>query len=900
MRAFNRLLAKFRNLIAGRGADARLREEIEEHLAMQTEENVRAGMTAEEARRKAVLKLGASGAIREQYHAEAGMPWMENLWHDARYALRQLRRLPGYAATAIVTLALGIGANTAIFLLTWSIVLKSLPVPHPEELVRYTFRKGESEIGLSYPQYEAIRNHQGTSSGVFAWDNNEVTLRRNGHAAKIPVALATGSIFSALDLKPAAGRGFEARAGEKGVPVELEALLSYDYWQSEFHGDETVIGQTLNLDNTSVTIVGVLPRGFEGVNADHQADVLLPLSFERAMHPQGPMIDTPGSFWLTVMGRLRSGESLKHAQANLAAIDNQVTDDADPKHIFLRGGFFGGYDLGVEAGRGGRSWLRWKFEKPLTALEALCGLMMLLCAANVALLIVSRVSGRLHEFAMRNALGAGRGRLITQVLTETLMLGICGMLGGALLGWELARSLVQMISRPGDAVAFQLHAGLVVFGFAAAISLGAALAAGLWPALRASRTAPARDLKQGAKISSSQRLGRWIIPAQVALGLVLLNAAVLMAGTLMGYLREHSGFDAGSAVLAELELANAGVTDKDAPAKALGVLHQVESAPGIEAAALMTMAPVNGGFSVGDYYTRESNGAMHVSHEIWPENISHGYFKVMGTRIVEGRGFDSADVSGGDRVCVISEKAAKFFFPGEDAIGRNLNAGDGTEKPSERESYRVIGVAEDAHLSSLLDPVPTAAYFPIERVSTGDTFSYATIAVRATNAKLGAETLRGIYGRNFPSAPLPRIWRFSDAIGYDLSRQRLLSSVSGGFALLALTLVGTGLYGILGRMVTEQRREIGIRMALGAQRGQIVSTLARSAALRVLIGVGIGVALAAAGGRFVESLLYGVTPGNPWVVLATLALLIAVLAAAFVFPAGRAAGVNPMEAIREE
>ncbi|MGB6828408.1 MAG: ADOP family duplicated permease [Terracidiphilus sp.] len=898
MRALRRLLAKLMNVATGQRADARLREEMEEHLAMQTEENVRAGMTRVEARRQAAIKLGAAAAIREKYHAEEGLPLIENAGRDMRYAVRQLRRSPGYAATAVITLALGIGANTAIFLLTWSIVLRSLPVPNPSELVRYTFRKGESDIGLSYPQYQAIKKLQGAASGVFAWDSNEATLRRNGQTIRIPVALATGSVFNVLELRPAAGRGLETRAGEQGAPLEAETLLSYDYWQREFHGDEAAIGQTLNIEKTSVTIVGVLPRGFEGVSADQHIDVLLPLSFERRMDPKGAMIDERGAFWLTVMGRLREGESLKQAQSNLAAIDKQIIDVADPKHLFLGSGFFGSYKLGVEVGRAGRSGLRWKFEKPLVALEALCGLMMLLCAVNVALLIVSRVTGRLHEFAMRNALGASRGRLVAQVLTETLILGACGLAGGALLGWELARALVGMITLPGEPAALHLEAGVVVFAFTAAISLGTALAAGIWPAWRASRTAPAKDLKQTSGTGKVHRLGRWIIPAQVALGLVLLNAALLMASTLMAYMRQNSGFDASAAVLGDLDLSNAAVPEKGQPAKALDYLHQVESSPGVEAAALMNMAPLNSGFSVGDYYTRDTHGNLNINKQIWPESISRDYFKVMGTRIVEGRAFDAADASG-DQVCILSAAAARFFFPGQDAIGRYLHGGDGTEKASDQEGLRVVGVAEDAHMASLLDPAPLVAYFPIERAD-GSNFTYTTIAVRAASAGLAAETLRTIHGRVFPGAALPRIWRFGDAINFDLSRQRLLSSVSGGFALLALTLVATGLYGILGRTVTEQRREIGIRMALGAERRQIVTALAKSAALRVALGVAAGAALAAAGGRLMRSLLFGVTPDNPWVALAALALLLLVLALAFVFPAGRAASVNPMEAIREE
>lgn len=898
MRAIRRFLARVRNLAIMRRGDQRIREEMDEHLALQTEENIRSGMTPAEARRQAVLKFGATGAVVEGYRAEKGLPLIENLVRDLRFALRQLRRSPGYAIVAMLTLALGIGANTAIFLLTWSILLKSLPVPHPEQLVRYTFRKGESEIGLSYPLYQALEKSQRAASGLFAWQSSEATLRRDRETAKVPIGLATGSVFDVLQLRTSLGRGFDRRAGEPGAPFQAEALLTYDYWQTEFRADPAVIGQSVNLENNNVTIVGVLPPGFDGVGPDQRVDILLPLSFERVLHPKRSMIDTGGSFWLTVMGRLRPGQNVQQAQANLAATQKQVNEAADPSHIFLNGGFFASYKLGVEAGRGGRSWLRWKYAKPLVALEALCGLMMLLCSVNVALLVASRVSGRLREFAMRNALGASRSRLLAQVLTETLLIGLGGLAGGALLGWQLASVLVRMISQPGLPAVLHLHAGLVVFLFAAGISLAAALLAGLWPAWRASHTAPAVDLKQTDSSRGGHRLGRWIIPAQVALGVVFLNAALLLASTLMTYLRENSGFTAGNAVLSELDLADSGVLQKDQANKALDYLRQIEAAPGVQSAALMSMAPLGNGFSVGNYYARDSQGNLHVNEQIWPESISRNYFSVMGTRVLEGRSFTAADASG-DRVCILSAATAAYFFPGKSAIGEFLNAGDGTEKPSERESFRVIGIAEDARLASLLDPAPLMAYLPIEREQAG-AFGYSTIGVRAATPQIAADTIRRIHSRVFPGTAAPRTWLFRDAIDYDLSRQRLLSSVSGCFALLALALVATGLYGILARTVTERRREIGIRMALGARRLQIVTSLARTAAFRVAIGVVAGSVLAAMAGRLMRSLLFGVTPLSPWIALTTLAVLLAVLTLAFVLPAGRAASVHPMEAIREE
>ncbi len=823
---------------------------------------------------------------------------MLSVGQDLRFALRQLWKSPGYAAVAILTLALGIGANTAIFLLTYSILLKSLPVPDPSQLIRYTFRKGDSEIGLSYPQYRALKKQQNVAANLFAWQSAEATFAQNGHSQKIPIALTTGSVFPVLQLRPALGRGFDSNLGEQGNGWQPEALLSYDFWRTAFHADPGIVGQSIRIENTAIVVIGVLPRGFDGIEPEQPIDAVLPLNFEDILHAKNSMLYQPGAFWLTVMGRLRPGETVSQAQANLGAIRAQVTEAADPSHRFLTSGFFSDYKLGVESGRAGRSWLRWRYAKPLIALEALCGLMMLLCGVNVALLVVSRVSSRLHEFAMRSALGATRHRLLSQVLTETLLLGAGGLAGGAFLGWEVARLLIGMISEPGMPEVLQLRAGAALFLFTAAISLGAALLAGLWPAWRASHTAPALDLKQTAAARTSHRLGRWIIPSQVALGLVLIYAALLLAGTLSTYLREHSGFSADQTVLVEMNLGEMGFSEADQYTRAFEFLHRIQSTPGIHGAALISMPPINGGFSVSGYYTRDAKGNLLSDQQVWPETATQDYFNVMGTRILAGRGFTASDFSG-DRTCVISAAAAAFFFPGQSGVGGTLIAGNGTEKASDHAPCRVVGVAENARIRSLLDPAPLTVYSPL-RTANDVSFAYADLGVRAANPALATAAIRQAFARTFPGAPMPRTWLFRDAVSHNLSRQRLLSSVSGGFALLALALVATGLYGILARSVIDRRREIGIRMALGAQRQQIVRNLARTAAYRIAIGVAAGAALAFLAGRLLQSLLYGVTAASPTIAAATLAVLLAVLALAFVVPAGRAASIDPMEAIRDE
>lgn len=824
---------------------------------------------------------------------------MSSILQDLRYALRQWRRAPGFATVAIVTLALGIGANTAIFLLTYSILLKSLPVPHPEELVRYTFRKGESEIGLSYPLYQALAKQQSVASGLFAWHGDNATVKRDGQFEKMRVAFASGSVFPVLQLQPVLGRGFEAQPDPSDASFVPEALLSYDYWQGVFHGDVNVLGKTIDVENTDFTIVGVLPQGFEGVQKGQTISVLLPLSSEAVVNSQASMLKQPGAFWLTVMGRLNPGQSVRSAQANLSAIDAAVTHEADPSGMFLNGGFFSTYHLGVESGRSGQSWLRFKYSRPLMALEGLCGLMLLLCAVNVALLVLSRVSTRLHEFAVRNAMGATRARLLSQVVTETLLLGFGGLAAGCWIGIELAKVLIGMISSPGNPPALHLQVGVVVFLFTSAVSLAAAGAAGLWPAWRASKTAPAVDLKvAGARRSSPT--GLWLVAAQVALGVLLLNAALLLSGTLLTYLHENSGFHADDVTLAELNLTQQGGSKEKQ--RVLGAelefLRRLQAMPGVQSAALMNMAPLRGGFSVGDYYSHDAEGHLRANGQVWPESATVDYFKVMGTRIVAGRTFSTADLSG-DHVCVLSAAAASYFFPGSNAIGQSISAGDGTEKPSERESCRVIGVAEDARLASLLDPAPLMVYTQME-TQPPETFLYATVAVRAASPALATAAIRRAFAEVFPTTAAPSPWRFQDAVAYDLSRQRLLGSVSGGFAVLALALLATGLYGILMRLVAEQRRDIGIRMALGARRARIISGLAQRAGLRVGAGALAGAGTAALLAHFLRPLLHGVSFGSPAIVFTTAGLLLVVLAMAFIAPALRAVRIAPAEVIREE
>ncbi len=906
MRFLGILRMRLGTLLSRKREAARLDEELRFHLERQVAENVAAGMSTDEARAAALRTFGNPALLRDQTHSTWSWSRLESLLWDLRLGLRTLRRAPGFALIAVLTLGLGIGANTAIFLLTYSVLMKSLPVPHPEELVRYNFHNGEKEIDLSYPQYEALRAHQQATGGLFAWSSQRVRVKDQDRSGQAEIAMATGSVFPVLQLRPWLGRGFDLAAGERGQPLRPEALLSYGYWRTHFQGDAGVLGRTLSVARTDVTIIGVLPRGFEGIAPETAIDILLPLSFERILQPKWSMIDQPGAFWLTVMGRLKPGESIDSARAELTAADALIQDDADPKHETLNANLFGGgYALGVEPGRTGQSDLRADYRKPLLALESLCALIMLLCAVNTALLVLSRASQRTREFALRSALGAARRRLVAQVLTETLLVGFGGLCLGGLLGWEMAKALVALITPAGDPALLNLEAGVAIVAFAVTLSVGAAILAGLWPAWRASRTAPAMELKQIGAPAGAGMPGWWIVPAQVALGVVLIYSALLMIGTLRNYMKENSGFDPRGVTFAQLSFQNEDPSDKMQVQKSFQIVDALEHEPGIQSATLLSMPPIHGWMNTSDYFTRDASGNIRHEDSVWNEGVTEDYFATMGTAILEGRGFARGDASG-DRVCVLSHSAASFFFPGKDPVGRSITPGDG--KPSKPTSeggpgntprtFRVIGIAEDARMKSLLEPAPHEIYTLTAQEK--NPFVDSFLAVRSSGDSLAAAAIRRVAPRILPGADPPKLYTFDQAVNDDLSRQRLVGSVSGGFALLAMALVATGLYGILARTVTEQRREIGIRMALGARRERIVGGLARRAALRVGMGVVAGAGLAFVAARLMRSLLYGVSVQSPAIALATLGVLLGVLIVAFLVPASRAASVDPMQTLRTE
>lgn len=885
---------RLRSLFRRRETDLELDDELRDHVEKKTEEYVTEGLAVEEARRQALLEMGGIEKRKEECRDTRHVNWIQDLIQDLHFGLRMLRKSPGFTIVAVFTLALGIGANTAIFSLTYAVILKSLPVPNPRELVRYSFSElGATDLSISGPAYNALRKHETVNQDILAWSGVDLTVGENGSVTDVRGAVITGNGFRVLEVAPYIGRTFgEQDDAVGGGPNGYQALLGFSYWKQHFDDKKTALGQALSINGKSVRVIGVLPPGFDGLISGERADIILPVSFEQNINAPTP--DAAGDNWLTVIGRLKPGESLRSARSNLQATAEIVREEADPSHRFM-----GGFQFHVESGRSGRSFLRADYSQPLLILEVLVALLLLLCCANVALLMLARVTGRCREFAVRGALGASRGRLLRQMLIEVGILAACGLCFGLWLGWAAARSLISMLGSIGQLPALDVTPQSAILAFAAGATLVSALVAGLWPALRASRIDPASDLKRSDGVSSfsSKRLGTWIVPTQVALSITLLSSAVLLGGTFVHLLSEHAGFRPEGVTFAAVDLSSVKPTPKQAARDIRDIATALKSAPGVEASTILSAVPIRD-WTASHYFSITKNGAVNTDTQTWVEFVSPAYFEVMGTRVLEGRGFTHADESGA-RVCIVSLSAAAYFFRNEDAVGRFVYAGDPQKDGQDldpRNACRVIGVSEDARFLSFREAPPRVLY----KLATGDDWGTASFAVRSSSANLAAEAIRNAVRKQVPGVPAPEIFTFNELIKNHLERERMLMSLSISFGCVALVLVALGLYGVLARSVTLRTKEIGLRLALGAQPRDVVMQVIRRGLHLVVVGVIVGVAITLPSMRLLKGLLFGISPDNPVAFAMVVVLVFGVVVAVSCIPAWRSAKVDPMVALRYE
>lgn len=834
----------------------------------------------------------------------------EEMFQDLRYGMRMLLKNPGFTLVAVLSLALGIGANTAIFSLMDAVMLKSLPVQDPDRLL--LFGNGQ-DIGLtnafpassqqlfSYPFYQDVRQGNEVFSDVAAiqsltWNIHGFFGQDGNEPERLKAQLVSGNYFSVLGVNAFLGRTLsdmdDLNAGSHAV-----AVISHAWWQNRLGGDTSVIGKTITIDKTAYTIIGVGPKEFFGTTVGEAPDLWVPLAMEAQMPPMHWDGRTKREFQsLNLIGRLKGGVSVAQANAAINVLFKRFLQDwagAQPSAERLR-------DIQqarIELTPGGRglSELRREFSLSLRILMVVVGLVLLIACANIANLLLARATARQKEFAVRLALGAGRTRLVRQLLTESLLLATIGGLAGILLASWGSRVLVLMASSGPEALPLDVSPNLRILGFTLCASLLSALIFGIAPALRASKMEPNSSLKGGkgsVQSSAQSPFGKALVIGQVALSLLLLVVALLFVRTLINLQSVPTGFNTQNVTLLKIDTAATGYKEEQLPRVMREVEEKLKTVPGVQAAAFSFLV-FNQGLWSGPAFSFDQTAENVPNRTIRNNVVGEDYFAAMGIPLVAGRGFALQDNDKSRKVAIISESMAKRFFPDVSPLGRRF----GTGGPESGGEYEIIGVVKDVRAASLADELRPMAYYPHSQGS--GALSNLVVRFAGSSDNTLPEVLRVIREIK-PQLPVDEVVSLSDHIGRSLVQQKLTARLGSFFGLLALMLACIGLYGVLSYAVARRTNEIGIRLALGAQRGDVIWMVLREALSLVMAGALTGILASIFTTRLAGSLLFKLKPNDPLTLAVATLLLIAVATLAGYLPARRAARVDPMTALRDE
>jgi predicted permease len=895
---------RLRSLLRRDAVERELDRELHFHLDQEIEKNVGLGMAPSAARSAALRCLGGVAQIQEECRDMRGAGFIESSIHDLRYAGRILRKAPAFTLAAVATLALGIGANTAIFQLLDAVRLRTLPVAEPHRLVLIQIAgKGGAGIGgfgvsrysdnLSYPLFQEIREHQRAFSGVFAWNSGYVSLRvgRGEQARHANVLGVTGDFFPTLAISPAAGRLFRPEDDLRGCPAPT-VVLSYQFWQKEFGGDNSVIGSRLAVQDHPLEIIGVAPAGFSGPEVGPHFDLALPLCSISVLNDGDTTVfDRSDYSWLNMMGRMKPGWTLARASEHLRAISPGVMRATEP------GGYsrssldhYLNFHLEATAGAAGVSRLRETYDRSLWLLLGLTGLVLLIACANLSNLMLARAGAREREFTVRLALGAGSGRLIRQALAEGLLLAMAGAVLGLGVAAAFSRSILRFLETDGNRLDLDLALDWRMLAFTAAVTSVTCLLLSLAPALRAARAQPAAAIKAGARglTTDRRRFGfqRLLVVVQVSVSLVLVAGAFLFVASFRRLITMDPGFRAQGVLEATFDL---GKQEHD-DTVLRQLLPQVRATPQVESAATTTNFLIGSGmWSLIVHSGATSRDARFT----W---VSPGFFATLETPILAGRDFSTNDSRTSPKVAIVNEIFARTFFPGANPIGKTFRTVAEPNYPAAE--YEVVGLIRNTRYFALQEAEPAMVYGPVSQFPPGDAGTMMFIRSSAPLPAVEAAVRRRIVAWR-PGTGM-RFQGFERTISDSLMRERLLAALSGFFGGLAALLAIIGLYGVLAYNTMRRRNEIGIRMALGATRSQIVALVLKEAAALIFVGLAIGLAASWALAQTAASLLFGISARDPGQLGAAAAALLAAAALGSLLPARRASRLHPMNALRDE
>jgi predicted permease len=858
----DRLRATFR---PGR-MDAELDDELRFHVERRAEDLIAEGMRPDEAWREAELMFGNSAWMRESTRERNVLPWLQSAMQDAKYAFRAMRRNGGFTAAAVLSLALGMGANTAMFSLLDSLVLRSLPVEKPGRLVRVL--DGEFEA-TTYPLFERLRTHSHALAGVAGSERTfgDMRIEERGEQSMAALQPVTGEFFDLLGVKAARGRVFhrdEAKAAEGAV-----AVIGDRYWHSHYGGSDAALGAHFRFGSKDFTVVGVAPAGFRGAFVDFPADLWIPLEQVVPMQPD---------FWkrargVTVLGRLADGVTRERAAAEASGLI--------------------GRKILMEPGANGFSGLRGKFGAPLAVVECVVGLVLMIACANLANLMLAGAAARQRELAVRQAIGAGRARLVRQLLTESLL--VAG--GGAVLALGVAAWLSRAMLRflpPKSAPALSnlsFHLEPRVLAFTGGLTILTCLLFGLAPALRATRGTLGSGLRETAGTGSGRWMNRGLVVGEVALCTVLLAGAGLFVRTLGNLRHVDSGFSGEHVLVATVSPRGGGDYRRRSAEQVEALRSRVAALPGVVSVGFSNTGILSG-FMISGHVAVD--GFVPKSGDDGNENlmrISPGFFAAMSTPILAGRDFTDGDDASARQVAIVNEAFARKYFAGVNPVGRQFHA---SETPDVG-PIQIAGLVKDTKPLGLREAASPIYYRPYRQQYGGA----VTLAVRSAGDPLGVAAGIERASREIdPGIALTDVVPFTEIQDRTLATERMVAQSSAAFGALALIVACIGLYGVLAYSVARRTREIGVRMALGATRGGVEWMVLRESLALVALGFAAGVPCALALGRFVAAMLYGLTPADAGNLVVASAVMMAVAGMGAFLPARRAAKVDPMTALR--
>jgi putative ABC transport system permease protein len=869
--------------------DADLREEIEAHRALRQDAFERDGLAPADAAHASRRALGNVALAVDDARDVWTIRTVDHVWQDVRVALRGLLKSPGFALVAVATLALGIGANTALFSIFSSLILRPLPVRDPASLARLL------NGSWSYPIWQEMKARDTVLfDGVFAWSGQSFDLAEGGQSDLVDGAYVSGGLFDVLGVTAIRGRMITLADDSRAAPDGAVAVISHRFWQQRFAGASDVVGRELTVQRIPFTIVGVMPPGFFGPDVGRMADVMLPFAAEPLIRGQESRLASAGSAWLQIMVRLKPGQSLEQTNAALRAAQAQIVETSTVSRQRSE-------PLTLAPAANGNSPLRTRFETPLVAMVVAVALVLLVACANIASLLLARALARRREISVRLALGSSRFRIARLLLTESLIVAAIGAALGLVFATWSSALLVQQLSTWDRTVSLDLALDWRVLAFTAALACLSAIVAGVAPALGLKRIAAAETLNSaGRAITGDRRFSvrGALVVAQISVSLVLVVAAGLFLRTFTSLNQLPLGFVPEPLLVVELNLQANGGPLEQRGARVDRLREAAAAVPGVRSASVSSTRLLTGGgwssgvVGIGDGEMLRLRALGRPS--LWLNATTPGWFETMGTPLRSGRDFAAADRVGSRPVAIVNEAFVRQYLPGKPALGQTVRIFDGTTR------YEIVGVVGDAVYTMPRDGMPATMYVPVAQRNPSEYWEGVLLTINAAPGQRAAvaRDAAAALTRVDPGIAF-RFGTFDQLVEATVTQERLIAMLSGFFGALALLLAAVGLYGVVAHAVRARQTEIGLRMALGAAPSSILRLVFQRVGVLIAAGLALGLAGSFWAARFVEALLFQLEARDPVTFAGAAAVLVAVGVIAAWMPARRAARLDPATVLRE-